>query len=134
MAGEERIAELATYFASKSSAHVAAAVCRVQREHPDLDGAASIIADAHRTARHDVDWETVIKLLGSGMDYWSTEAAVAAAVLCRDAVSEAIGDRRIWDRRRTTKTCTALLNEISNQYINMWRDYRGIPRSEGAVN
>ena len=109
MAGE-RIPALAGYLVLNAVPHLAQVVeTALQEPGQDLE---VLLDRAIENASAKLCGTTLASILGS-RDAMAEEAFLSASQLCTDALLEAMGDPRVWDRRRTAKTCGALLSQLA---------------------
>jgi hypothetical protein len=125
----ERVAALAGYLAGNASPFIAEAVGNFHLYHgTDLYSRADHLLKA---SRDNIDFRIVEKILGRDDD-WAQEAEVAANALLQQAVSHALQDRSVWDRRRSTWTRHRLIFSHMRDHIRRWAIERGMDVDEVA--
>jgi hypothetical protein len=125
----ERIPACAGHLAALATPHLAEVVETALRE-PGQDLSA-LLDLARQNAAAKLRGKALRSIMGP-VDDMAQEAFETAAQLCNDALTEAMKDPGVWDKRRTAKTRRDLLLNLTESHIFGWMRDRGMNPVEVA--
>jgi hypothetical protein len=124
----ERIPACAAYLVDNAVPNVAEVVRRIRgASSRDWDVLFDRALESSRASLCPIRIRSILRPFGDGL----TEEAFASAVrLHNEAITSAVKDRRIWDRRTTPQTWRGILRFVAIDHIWNWAQGRGMDLNE----
>jgi len=111
--------------------HLSEMVGQIQQGFPQ--DPSSLIDDAFELARDRVDSRRIHLIFGAcdkcGDDR-DQESLESVNHLCDEAIASALGNQKLWDRRRTLNTRANMICNLANGHIRAWMEARGMDVAE----